>query len=415
MNTAPGISSRQGIYPASLESGEKGKETDAGEGLSADMAGGRSISPAAAQGSFISIASANHDASTTEAFGRISSCQDNVQTAQKTTSEMAPATPINKDGSERVQLPHELGSIAKSVAVAEINQEEKTADKEQREMLAWIKEAYELTFADKLEDGNARLEHVRQYCQQHPDDNLVAYRLDECEAYHHHAANNIPDALRFFEEACMTPSASYINLPESLFFMHLMLGANVAGKQRSEVFKPWDFYNELQRWQLGIFGDEKIKQLLDTGFGQNAHQVKIFYDGVEAIFKDDSADSEASREKFNQAINKLVKCMEDGTLPEILVFSVPMLNFAKSLKLIDQSRFDTVMEDIMKGQLTGCDCLDRFLACEAAKSNGIDESIKMYQQAVDTGYPFLELLDGLRNEKKRLDNALHGSFFETVD
>lgn len=184
-----------------------------------------------------------------------------------------------------------------------------------------------------------------------------------------------------------------------------MLGANVAGKERSEVFKPWDFYDEIQKWQLLFCEDEKIKQLLDTGFGQNAHQVKIFCDGVKAIFKDKSADSEASREKFNQAINKLVKCMEDGTLPEILVFSVPILNFAKSLKLIEESRFDNLMEDIMKGQLTGCDCLDRFLACEAARSNSMDESIKMYQQAVDAGYPFLEFLDRLRDGKERLNNV----------
>lgn len=413
MNTAPGISSRKGTYPASLESGEKGKETDAGEGLSADMAWGRSSSPAAAQGSFISIASANHDhdAGTTETFRRISSYQDSIQTAQKTTSEMASATPINKVGSERVQLPRELVSIAKSAAVAEINQEEKTANEGQREMLTRIKEAYELTFADKLKDGNARLEHVRQYYQQNPDDNLVAYRLHKCEAYHHHAANNIPDALRFFEEASTIPSTSYINLPESLFFMHLMLGANVAGKERSEVFKPWDFYDEIQKWQLLFCEDEKIKQLLDTGFGQNAHQVKIFCDGVKAIFKDKSADSEASREKFNQAINKLVKCMEDGTLPEILVFSVPILNFAKSLKLIEESRFDNLMEDIMKGQLTGCDCLDRFLACEAARSNSMDESIKMYQQAVDAGYPFLEFLDRLRDGKERLNNVSRFVFY----
>ena len=405
MNTAPGISSRQSVYPPSAEAVGKSKETDARKKLMAKecVAGGRSISPAAEEGSVLSTASARHDAGTAgiaEGAGRISLCQEAVQTTQKATSDMASATLINKDGSGRMYLPRELETLALSKVTKAIDHKVNTSQGLQRMMLATIGYAHQLAFAGRLSDAYKYSEQVDQYCQQHPEDQVVSYRSIQYSAYHDYAANVIDHALVFFQNLEMQFKA--IDFVERLFVMHLMLGMGVDGKGKNEIFQPDDFYNAIQKW-LGAnkAENEEIKQSLEKEFGQNAPQVKIFRNGIEAIFKYDDADPKASEARFEQSIDELTKCAEDGTLPEMLVCLVPMLKFAKGLRLIKQGCLDKAMENIGKDQYTGCSCLDQYLACEVERTMGhVDNAIKMCRQGIETGYPFSAYLDMLNELTK---------------
>ena len=85
-----------------------------------------------------------------------------------------------------------------------------------------------------------------------------------------------------------------------------------------------------------------------------------------------------------------------------------MLKFAKGLRLIKQGCLDKAMENIGKGQYTGCSCLDQYLACEVERTMGhVDNAIKMCRQGIETGYPFSAYLDML--------NGLTKGHNETVD
>ena len=124
-----------------------------------------------------------------------------------------------------------------------------------------------------------------------------------------------------------------IDFVERLFVMHLMLGMGVDGKGKNEIFQPDDFYNAIQKW-LGVnkAENEEIKQSLEKEFGKNAPQVKIFRNGIEEIFKYDDADPKASEARFEQSIDELTKCAEDGTLPEMLVCLVSHVKICKGFK-----------------------------------------------------------------------------------
>ena len=202
MNTVPGTSSYHGIYPASPEAMEKGKEIEIGEEPMEmkGMAGGRSISPAAEEWSALSIAPARHDAGISEAVGRISLCQKTaVQATQQATSEMASATLINRDNSGRIQLPREFETTVLSRTLASISQAEQNATGEQREMLALIRKAFELLSANKLKGVYEPVETVvRPYIRRHPEDKVVAYRFWQYEVHSEYAANNIGQAIKYY-------------------------------------------------------------------------------------------------------------------------------------------------------------------------------------------------------------------------
>ena len=367
MNTVPVISSPHGIYPASPEAMEKGKETEIGEEPMEmkGMAGGRGISPAAEEGSTLSIASARHDAGMAgiaEAVGCISLCQKTtVQATQQATSEMASATLINRDSSRRIQLPRKLETSVRSRILATISQAEQDATGDQRKLLMLIRTACQSVFTNKLADADKPYETASQYLQRHPEDKVVRYSIMQYEIHHMYATNDIDSTLELFQELKINFKDS-ISFTERLFIMHLMLGMSVDGNGRGEMIDSDKFYDAIKEW-LGAnkAEDEAIKQSLETEFGQNAHQVKIFRGGIEAIFTEEDADLKESEARFEQSVNELTRYEKDGTLAEILACSVIMLKFAKGLKLIEQYDFDKIMEDVWKCQYTGCDWLDQHL------------------------------------------------------
>ena len=402
MNTVPGISSHHGIYPTSPEAMERGKETEIGEEpMEMEcMAWGRSVLPAAEEGSALSIMSARHDASMAgivEAVGRISLCQGIVQ---KATSGTASATLISRDSSGRIQLPRGLETIVRSRILATISQAEQNATGEQLAALTLIKSACNLVFINKLADAYELCEIIFQYLQSHPEDWFVNYTFIQYGVHHWYATDDIDSAIYYF---CLCETrAKTIHFMDRFFIMHLMLGMSVDGERRNNAFRPKDFCNEMQKC-LGANDaeNEAIKQSLETEFGQNAPQVKIFCAGIEAIFKGEDADLKESEARFEQSVNELTECEKDGTLPEILACSVPMLKFAKGLKLIEQKHLVNLMEDVGKGQYTGCNCLDQYLACEIARTQGyVNEAIEMCQEGLKAGYPFSDYLKALKNTQE---------------
>ena len=437
MNTVPGTSSYHGIYPASPEAMEKGKEIEIGEEPMEmkGMAGGRSISPAEEEWSALSIAPARHDAGISEAVGRISEavgrislCQKTaVQATQQATSEMASATLINRDNSGRIQLPREFETTVLSRTLASISQAEQNATGEQREMLALIRKAFELLSANKLKGVYEPVETVvRPYIRRHPEDKVVAYRFWQYEVHSEYAANNIGRAITYYFNPFKDENGNSLFKPidftDNFFFMHLTLGMSVTGKNRNNVFKPEDIFLIEMKKLLGANDaeNEAIKQSLKTEFEQNAHQVEMFRSGVEAIFKKD-ADPKASDASFEQSVNELTMCEKDGTLLEILVYAVPMLKFAKGFKLIkknfaeglgaiEQKRFSDLMKNLGgEGQYTGCGCLDQYLAVVVALERAkddldfLDEAVELCQIGMNAGYPFSDLLKGVMDKISRAE------------
>ena len=440
MNTVPGTSSYHGIYPASPEAMEKGKEIEIGEEPMEmkGMAGGRSISPAAEEWSALSIAPARHDAGISEAVGRISEavgrislCQKTaVQATQQATSEMASATLINRDNSGRIQLPREFETTVLSRTLASISQAEQNATGEQREMLALIRKAFELLSANKLKGVYEPVETVvRSYVRRHPEDKVVVYRLQQYEVHSEYAANNIDRAIMYYFKPFKDENGNSLFKPidftDNFFFMHLTLGMSVTGKNRNNAFEPEEiFFIEMEKL-LGANDaeNEAIKQSLKTEFEQNAHQVEMFRSGVEAIFKKEDADPKASDASFEQSVNELTMCEKDGTLLEILVYAVPMLKFAKGIKLIDknfaeglgaieQKRFSDLMKNLGgEGQYTGCGCLDQYLAVvvalERAKNDlyFLDEAVELCRAGMNAGYPFSYLLKGVIGKRTQAERG----------
>lgn len=138
-----------------------------------------------------------------------------------------------------------------------------------------IDEVYDLKSSGDLGLANKRMEDVCSYINRHHDDGkALVDRFYQCKAYLSYAARNIDRALSNFKKA-EQESKGPINFPEKLFVMHLMLGMSVDGN--NNVFRPEEFYEEMKKW-VGAdkAEDDKIEQLLDIGFKEDACQVKYF-------------------------------------------------------------------------------------------------------------------------------------------
>ena len=74
-----------------------------------------------------------------------------------------------------------------------------------------------------------------------------------------------------------------------------------------EVFHPGIFLEELREW----LADDKKHQKGLSEFGKKVPQARIFHDGIKAIFEEESADTEESRdlaaEKYKQSLARLTE------------------------------------------------------------------------------------------------------------
>ena len=158
-------------------------------------------------------------------------------------------------------------------------------------------------------------------------------------------------------------SADYINFSKRLVIINLMLGMDFV--EENSVFRPDDFYKELKKLLVVDETEEGgIAQLLETEFGEDAAQVKIFHDGIKAVFEEDIG-AEAVSVKFEHSVAELNKCEKEGTLCKLLNYSVPILKFGKNFRLVKEGYFDKALENIEKTESHLFECLDEYIRIRA--------------------------------------------------
>ena len=400
------MSSPQGVT-SSMDAGEKSKETCVAEKPLEGMIGKHSVS-FAAESSVLAVAFTRKNSSITEAVERTLLCRD--MTVQKATSEVASVMPVDESYRERLQLPSELETIGRqgSFGLSLDLEEQDGNNRGRQEVFRSIKAVYELESAGKLEEAKKKSNELSPYLDEYAEESYVVNKLYQCMAYISYASNNIEEALDYFAEAeCR--SEGFINFPEKLFVMHLMLRMSVDGK--NHVFQAEAFYEEMKKW-VGTdeADDERIKRVLEIGFGENAPQVEIFRNGIKAVFKCRCGDVEAFNTSFEQSISKLTELKKSQSILGILEHSVPMLIFAKNLSLLRQCRFDEVLGSIERIKKSHRTIMDNYIHFQALKAIGsIDRGIGDYTEGLNDSVLFPDYLKSLyRSERDRRPTPDYG-------
>lgn len=388
---------------SSLRLDGKSEETGAVENSLKGVFERRRVS-SAVEGDALAVAPERRCAGITEVAERTLSCRDTSM--QEITSVVASVMSIDGMCSEQLRLPCELETIAEPQGLSRLEELENESGSEKEKFLGLIDEVYDLKSSGDLGLANKRMEDVCSYINRHHDDGkALVDRFYQCKAYLSYAARDIDGALSAFKKA-EQESKGPINFPEKLFVMHLMLGMSVDGN--NNVFRPEEFYEEMKKW-VGAdkAEDDKIEQLLDIGFKEDACQVKIFRDCIKAIFEDEGAGTEAADGKFEQAITKLTNFKKSQLISRILEHSVSMLIFARKLKQIKQSDFSAlngakqnffgVTKGMVQSGSSELPHLDEYLCCEVARKAGfIEDAITRCEECIDEkGYPFWEYREKL--------------------
>lgn len=360
MNPKLNMSSHQGIT-SSLETEEESKGSGGTENPLEGMVGGRSVL-LAAEGSALAIASEQDVGVAEEVAERTLSHRDTVQ-------ELAPSVSliiaVDRDDSRQMQLPGELETCDKLKGLEAILEKESENENHQQKMLGLIEDARSLIdeHEDAFELGEARrmLDHVFEYIG-YNDDILVASEFYAVKASLLCAEGDVDGALYYFGQL-EELSADYINFSKRLVIINLMLGMDFV--EENSVFRPDDFYKELKKLLVVDETEEGgIAQLLETEFGEDAAQVKIFHDGIKAVFEEDIG-AEAVSVKFEHSVAELNKCEKDGTLCKLLNYSVPILKFGKNFRLVKEGYFDKALENIEKTESHLFECLDEYIRIRA--------------------------------------------------
>lgn len=402
--------SPQGIT-SSMEAEKKSKEIGVAEKPLECMVGGHRISPVE-EGRVLEIKSTRQGSGTTEATERtLFHCG---VIGQKKTPKVASVMPVDGGYSEQLLLPRELEIIGEPRDLLLIAEKE-CEDKERRKFFESINKIYELKHVGKLKEAGNQIKTLRGYIESHSDDNVIINRFHQCVAYLLYASNNIRGALDNFARA-EKRSEGPVNFPENLFIMHLMLGMGGDGKSR--IFQVNDFYEAIKKWVgADVAEDEKIEQLLEEGFGQNASHIKIFRDGIKAVFGKKGVNAKESEVQFKESIAKLTKLKEDQSIPVILKYLVPILNFARNLELTKQGRpyeaagnswvdylgttesFDNNTQRRSRMIMRPSECmlphLNEYLIAIGAKTLSLgwnNVAVERMRECVNKGYPFSDQL-----------------------
>lgn len=313
-------------------------ETGAAEKTLEGMVWGHGISPVT-EGSVLEIASIRQDSGTTETARNTSLCLDT--TMKKAIPKVVTAMPIDKHYSEQLRLPHELETIGEPKNFTETSEWKSGNDKQLISNL--IRDAYNLKSNGRQLEALKKTTTALELAFKYPEDSSIRSRIYQCRAYISYASNMIEKALYYFAEA-EEGSDGPTNLPERLFVMHLMIG--MGGDGHSVVFQPDNFYNEVKKWvKADAAEDKKIEQSLEEGFGKYAPHIRVFRDGLKAIFEK-GVDTKTSNAILKQAIAKLTKIKEGQSPPEILKCLVPMLRFAQNLELMKKGHIANVVENV---------------------------------------------------------------------
>ena len=397
MGPLSGVSLRQGIT-ALQEGGEKSKAVGSTGKPLEGMVRGRSVS-SAVESNFFAIASTRQNAGVTEpALHTLSH--------RRALHKLTPKV----DCSRQLELPSELETIGRqgSFGLSLDLEEQDGNNRGRQEVFRSIKAVYELESAGKLEEAKKKSNELSPYLDEYAEESYVVNKLYQCMAYISYASNNIEEALDYFAEAeCR--SEGFINFPEKLFVMHLMLRMSVDGK--NHVFQAEAFYEEMKKW-VGAdeADDERIKRVLEIGFGENAPQVEIFRNGIKAVFKCRCGDVEAFNTSFEQSISKLTELKKSQSILGILEHSVPMLIFAKNLSLLRQCRFDEVLGSIERIKKSHRTIMDNYIHFQALKAIGsIDRGIGDYTEGLNDSVLFPDYLKSLyRSERDRRPTPDYG-------
>ena len=410
MNPVSNASLYQCITPPP-EAGKENEGTGLTEEPSASRTGRHSVS-LAAEGNTLSIASAEQGAGVTETATL--SHRETVQ-KEKAASEMAPATSVNRAGSEQTQLQRESETVVKLEKTA-ANPEGKSVNEDQHQaMLQLIYDADDLMdeYAERNGDGNPlreldeMLEPVFEYVDKHNDDVRVARELYRCKAYALCSDRKAEEALVFFRKSEGLPEDP-VNLPERLFIMQLMLGMDIVTDNCA--FHPEDFYKELEKWsRIDKTESAKAAQLLKAaletdypGLEVFLDGVKLFRDGARALFEEKNINAEASEVEFEQLFVELARYGDgDQPMSPFLNNLDHMLKFARNLMLIEHGFFDKALESARNNESGKLEHLNNYICCRALEGmRDIDGAVKMCRLYTSNGYPFfsnyLETLESLR-------------------
>ena len=391
MNPVPKVSSRQGIT-LPQEAREKSKETGTTEKVPEGMAGGHSVSPAADSNAF-SIAFAGQSAGVTEPAGHTLQCRE---TAPKATSEAASTIPVDRTDPAQARLQHKSDII---------NKPGESGDQTQTEIMRSIMyktmdEAVQLARQEgKLEEAKRKLEPVSLYITESMDEQ-VTRDLCRITALMLFDNGDIFSALAFFYQS-RNHGNTITCFPEKLLVQQLTL-ARGAGSVKDGEFDPEFFYKEIQRWWLSIdkAKEKKLEQIIENSFNENASQVKIFRDGIKAIFDDEDI---LVGEKFEHIIAELSKPWEGQSKPKpwILDHLPDMLKFARNLRLIEKGYLQEALEKVTSdSEDYEFQYLNKYIHCQVLKESGnIDQAIEMCKQGLEKGYPFSGCLIRLSAEK----------------
>ena len=413
MNSASNVSSHQGTTSLPEKSEGRGSAEKPSEGA----VGGRSVSSVADDDMLAIVSAGQQNAGITEeSAGRTLSRRD---AAQRAPSGVVLTMPVDRTAAVQLRLQRELEIVSNLISELKISgdqtQPEKPGDQAQTEMMSQTMHdvAYsvvsesaslkninnKLKKKKKLGELSKRLESVFDYIEK-TGDRDVARDVCRSKAYVLYSSRDVVNELRFLKKI-KEFGGPIDNLPESFLFQHLTLGIGVMGlssKEMSDLFQPEDFYDEIKRWLSANETQEKeLEELLESGFAEDESQVKIFRNGIKALFEEGVLPAAGEVER---CITELGKLNESKSGSEVLRYSVYILKFAKNLRLIDEGYFDEALENVKRNKEHEFEYLDEYIRCQVLRKTGkIALAVGVCWRCMAKGYPFLNYLQALVKER----------------